>query len=943
MKAVYFLLCIVGLSLVSLCSAQSNFSPNVANPLNAPDLPGFSANLKLVPKGSIIIPMDPSLQILEPNGGMSVLPYGLAIRSLWGNISVSWAITSGKAFGQADITAQTKASTWQQIASAGSAANAPTWSGWGATTNNVFYGGPLIILSKDVPKALTEWNKWFATPSAYLKTVDRSVYYTVKLHYLTVDTLIDIRHTLNNRPHIAVSNLDGNAATQTAILGCVYQQATRSCPREDGYGWGGLFGNGNPGCTAFQPQDHAGLDYGTHYESYDCGAQVAALTSTTCLTTFSEPHWEWNVTTGPSYITAMQSFIQSGANFFAQCASIQSYENKAGNNQNSPGTFLTRFGIRPAFPSNGINYYTDSRAQATFTNYPDLPVTQFTTKMNSYPPGNVPDFYNNLNTTQAANWQTPGSADQTAQGYTNFLPNAFPLVTNIYDSRSNFAGRNLMIAGGAKYNQNLVIGSNVWYLGGHTWAGVPYAGSDSGRRFFMNAILIPANRPASCGFTFCTAGEPCATPDACTTCACNSLGTGFVYAPIPGCCLNNTMCPASCTQCNVNSHACVSIPNCCSASVPCTQPCTNCSSNNVCAATPGCCTNDAGCNFNTRTNPCARCDTNSKGCITLPEPACCNPSVATSCSSNACMVCNSTSNSCVRQTNPSLANPLSACCLVDADCLSSGDACQACNKATHQCYPVAGCCNKALDCGTSPCLNCTSNQCARIADCCETTDQCGACLQCSSTSHTCVASSDASCCTVDTDCGSCRRCAPAGSGKTCVPISQCCLSDSDCEACQSCNNSSCTPIDACCQFDTDCAGCDICESFNCVTNHDLNCCIKDNDCELARTQMRNNGNSTNIPECDLVCTKSSTTSNTGVCKEVCSSPTSYTGLIVGLAAGVPLGLLCLALIAGALAAFLYMKKKSLSELMVKKGEMPNTASAQSPLYESNIPVHNSPL
>ena len=107
-----------------------NYNVNDLNPMNAPDVPGFTGNLRVIAAGSIIIPMDPSLQVLDPGTGLlSVLPYGLVIRTLWQNVSVSWAIQSGKVFNGADVTANTSRATFAGVANAGLSASTTSWDG----------------------------------------------------------------------------------------------------------------------------------------------------------------------------------------------------------------------------------------------------------------------------------------------------------------------------------------------------------------------------------------------------------------------------------------------------------------------------------------------------------------------------------------------------------------------------------------------------------------------------------------------------------------------------------------------------------------------------------------------------------------------------------------------------------------------------------------------
>jgi len=86
----------------------------------------------------------------------------------------------------------------------------------------------------------------------------------------------------------------------------------------------------------------------------------------------------------------------------------------------------------------------------------------------------------------------------------------------------------------------------------------------------------------------------------------------------------------------------------------------------------------------------------------------------------------------------------------------------------------------------------------------------------------------------------------------------------------------------------------------------LSCCESDSECTDAAIA---NGNST---DCDWVCLiptlANGTTLGIGICQEVCSSGRDWTGLIAGLAAGVPAAILFfLALIA--LIAFLVYRYK----------------------------------
>eukprot|EP01088_Endostelium_zonatum_P022103 TRINITY_DN91_c0_g2_i1.p1 TRINITY_DN91_c0_g2~~TRINITY_DN91_c0_g2_i1.p1 ORF type:complete len:939 (-),score=172.36 TRINITY_DN91_c0_g2_i1:111-2927(-) len=929
-NSICMVLLLVCLGFVSYSSGDVT----VTNPLNAPDLPGFQSNFRTIPAGSLIIPMDPSTQTLDTNTGfISLLPYGLVIRTLYSNVSVSWAIATGKQLSGADFSAVTSRAKFVDIANAqGQAAISATWNGWKNTGSTTYYGGPFIILAQNVRKVLTAWNTWKSNPSSQFFTVDPSVYDTVSVHYLTTPVVVDIRHTINTKPFVAVSNLNGNAPTQTAMLGCVFQNSTRACPTEKGNGWGAVFGSGSPGCKAFQGQDHAGLEFGIHYATYDCGSQVAALTGTTCLATFSEPHWEWTSTTGPSYINALKQFVYGGANFIAQCASIDSYENQG--STAGTGTFLTTNGIWGYYNINSD----ESNWVNTITNYPDLPISQYVGPVSSTPWGYISDFYNLFSQPDSvpSGWQVPNNTNVPA-AYNNFQAGGYPIVTNIYDSTRDWVvGRNIYLVAGAKYNLQNPTGSNVLYLSGHTWAGTTTAGTENGRRIFLNAILIPAFRPAACGFTFCTPGTACDPRNACETCVCDASGSGFRYTSIPGCCLSTANCSSQpCTACNTNTNKCEFVPGCCTNSITCPGACTDCqqmNSNGVgtCQGKQGCCTLDSQC---TNSSVCVHCTDNA--CVRTPAPACCD--AATDCT-DTCFTCNS-SNVCGR------IQPLSDCCLNNIDCGSNP--CLICDPNSRKCIAKPGCCNYATDCGTSPCVTCTpQNTCVRKDKCCENSDQCGSCQECSDTTHVCGPSSDASCCTVDADCGSCRRCSTAvGGAKTCTPITDCCLTSADCEVCNNCTASQCTLIEGCCRFDLDCSGCTVCTDYRCVPSQgDLGCCLNAGDCAVARDWLLNHKNVTTnetISSCDYNCVFTSTRNSTGTCQPVCTTPKNYTGLIVGLAVGIPLALLALLALAAIIAIILFKKRDALTTKFVRKNPDMGADTYTSPIHESAIKVQSS--
>jgi hypothetical protein len=156
------------------------------------------------------------------------------------------------------------------------------------------------------------------------------------------------------------------------------------------------------------------------------------------------------------------------------------------------------------------------------------------------------------------------------------------------------------------------------------------------------------------------------------------------------------------------------------------------------------------------------------------------------------------------------------------------------------------------------------------------------------------------------------------------------MTSSDCELCENCTANQCTPISGCCSFDADCLGCEICSNYTCQAHPTLYCCTDQSDCDQVAAQYNN-------ASCGYVCT------NAGVCQQSCSSGANWLGLIIGLAAGVPLALLALLGLLALLAAFLYFKKDYLTEKFFQKTPMGETGVMSSPIHEPAVHVGTSAL
>ena len=153
--------------------------------MSDPDLPNPSANIELIPSGSLVIPMDNDKQNIGSD--FNIAAYGLATHLLHAGIPVKWSIKAGKAKDGIDFSAQSR--QLYPVA--------------GATALRDFRGGPFIIHRDFVG---------LATPVITAFAND------VVVHELTQDANADIRYDLVHRPKVAVFDDGGNAKIHRDLL-----------------------------------------------------------------------------------------------------------------------------------------------------------------------------------------------------------------------------------------------------------------------------------------------------------------------------------------------------------------------------------------------------------------------------------------------------------------------------------------------------------------------------------------------------------------------------------------------------------------------------------------------------------------------------------------------------------------------------------------------------
>jgi gliding motility-associated-like protein len=171
-----------------------------------------------------------------------------------------------------------------------------------------------------------------------------------------------------------------------------------------------------------------------------------------CYTFCSEAHWAYANNPDTRPVQRVVDFVNEGGNFLAQCAGIDLYEN----HQPLGGHFQT---------TNGVTF---SANTANKDYSPDMAYCQYQGTVTPEP-GVIASY-----------WPSPGSTYK-AETYIGVSP---------------VASTSTVVASGVHIADPDSIGSNVFYLGGHSYntAGI---GNENGVRMYLNATLVPARRPTA--------------------------------------------------------------------------------------------------------------------------------------------------------------------------------------------------------------------------------------------------------------------------------------------------------------------------------------------------------------------------------------------------------------------------------------------------------------
>lgn len=352
----------------------------------SPDIPGFVPSTRSFAAGSLIIPMDNTLQSLNGQP-FNLKAYGAVVQLLNNAVPVYWVIKTNKLKDAIDFNATASRILPSSVAS----------------SSLSFKAGPFVIDSVYRSTAQT-------VLTAYANSV--------AVYNLTNAITIEYRHFMAQRPFIMVSDFGGNANIQTAYLAAAGFVLNRD---------------------------------------YTVIANFVTFTNATCATALSEPH-TGSVPAG--FNATLRSYVASGGNALAECAGVE--------------TWSTNTNI---LFTNGLTVNNVNDAQKV--NNPDIPYTQYESTATANIGGSVDD------------WQASTGSILQSYAYGELEST---VTTGIYAATF---GRYFTTA-------HPVIGSMIFYIGGHSYATTNNLGDMNLVRMYLNAMITPSYRNATCGFNLGT-------------------------------------------------------------------------------------------------------------------------------------------------------------------------------------------------------------------------------------------------------------------------------------------------------------------------------------------------------------------------------------------------------------------------------------------------------
>eukprot|EP01087_Luapelamoeba_hula_P020489 TRINITY_DN6_c0_g1_i1.p1 TRINITY_DN6_c0_g1~~TRINITY_DN6_c0_g1_i1.p1 ORF type:complete len:813 (-),score=109.33 TRINITY_DN6_c0_g1_i1:81-2519(-) len=522
-------------------------------------------------------------------GLFNMYAYGYAVNLLHNNVPLSWVIASNKAKDGNDFSAQAvriRPSTSSSLATYynggqnyGQNSNWDQGGTYGTVGTFSFRGGPLVIHANFANQALTVLNAMMANQTrdwTYSSTAGLGKAKSIVVYNLTSTTTVDVRHLLTHKPYVIVSQLSGDIFDYGAGQQLLENSGMRQGDFADDCHWDGL----------------------------SSGEVLADFNEDTCVTLFVEPHVIFDSSDSnactrcaagggiPQYRSALTTFVNSGGNFFSECAAVCSYENSLWNvSQYTPvrvnpeayhnvqaipdsfrgqytnmiGAFQSKYGMRclGGAPNEWGGGCTGSSV-CNVLNYPnpDLPLVQFVGDIEGSFYGTITEYYLHgyANETDDNLWVNNGHGlvvNTFTGGNGQEGEQSSGTAPKIFGTRIVPSNRKSYIVSASKLT-DYDDGGMVIYSGTHSWFwsfggsnnDLPSAETESvkqynGRRMFFNAVLTPVTRPAHCGLSICT--DTCAastkqTLGTCQTCTCQ--GYSEVVAN------NQSMCTGSCSVCS---------------------------------------------------------------------------------------------------------------------------------------------------------------------------------------------------------------------------------------------------------------------------------------------------------------------------------------------------------------------------------------------------------
>jgi uncharacterized repeat protein (TIGR01451 family) len=376
------------------------------------DLANPTSNIVTIPSGSIVIPMDSLNYYGTTTKLFNLNTYGLIFTILNNSIAIHWFIKAGKSKDGIDFT-----SSLQQFL--------PTS---GSTSSKNLRAGPMVIYPSDTTGVWTIINNFNTSVASSTTALTKT---KVNVYRTTSSVSADLRYILTEIPTIAVLNDGGFASIETQYF----------------------------------------VDASVPSGNYSTISGHSLMSG--CYTVATQPH---NTTAVAANLDSIQSFLNQGGNFFAQCRGLLNYENFTPSG-GTPGFFQTTEGITIDNKNTTLSYPN-----------PDVAFNQFLGSFDATTIGGGEQTW----LLSPASGSTPASA---------FKNNGYITVSNGTPTTGSLKYQHLS-ATAAKLLSNSVAGGMMFYAGGHNFSASSGTDFTNGERMYFNAVLTPCGTRSFCRSLF---------------------------------------------------------------------------------------------------------------------------------------------------------------------------------------------------------------------------------------------------------------------------------------------------------------------------------------------------------------------------------------------------------------------------------------------------------